>query len=117
MNKPDFDAGAGRNGFPSVPVWSAFSAVPGSFGRWMSHVGRLQNEALAFARTRFRREVDALERFARCRRPEEYVDAQAAFLAQTYSDYARENLKIAGMLADVAQWTREKIAEAGKRSS
>jgi len=58
-----------------------------------------------------------MERFARCRKPEEYVDAQATFLAQTFSDYAKENLKVVGMLGDAAQWAREKIAEAGTRSS
>jgi len=117
MNKPRFDNNSGNNGFPSVPAWNAFAAVSGPFAGWANCVGRLQNEALAFAQARFRREVDAMERFARCRKPEEYVDAHATFLAQTYSDYAKENLKIAGMLGDAAQLAREKIAEAGVRSS
>jgi|GEM_PF-2647245 hypothetical protein len=117
MNKPNFDTNPRDTVFPSMPGWNAFSAVSGPFGGWVSYVGRLQNEVLTFAQTRFRREVDAMERFARCRKPEEFVEAQATFLAQTYSDYATENLKIAGMLGDAAQWTREKIAEAGPRST
>jgi len=117
MNKPKFDNRSINNGFPSMPAWNALAAVSGPLAGWADYVGRLQNEALTFAQTRFRREVDAMERFARCRKPEEYVDAQATFLAQTFSDYAKENLKVVGMLGDAAQWAREKIAEAGTRSS
>ena len=116
MNKPNFDSTAQNNVFPSVPAWNALNAVSGSFGGWVRYVGHLQNEVLNFAQARFRRDVGAMERFARCRKPEEYVDAQVAFLAQTYSDYAKESLKVAGMLGDAAQWTREKIAETGVRS-
>lgn len=117
MNQPKFDNNPVGSDFPTVPAWNAFAAVSGPLAGWANCVGRLQNEALNFAQTRFRREVDAMERFARCRKPEEYVDAQATFLAQTYSDYAKENLKIAEMLGAAAQWAKEKIAEAGVRSS
>jgi len=115
MSKSKFDNSPGSNGFPSVPAWNAFAAVPGPLAGWANCVGQLQNEALTFAQARFRREVAAMERFARCRKPEEYVDAQATFLAEMYSDYAKENLKIAGMLGDAAQLAREKISEAGVR--
>ncbi|MBS0582142.1 MAG: phasin family protein [Proteobacteria bacterium] len=117
MNKPKFDNSPGSNRFPSVPAWNPFAAVSGPLEGWTGYVSRLQNEVLAFAQTRFRREIDAMERFARCRKPEEYVDAQATFLAQTYSDYAKENLKLAGMLGEAAQSARKKFAEADVRAS
>lgn len=117
MNKPDLGTLPFGNGFLfSIPASNAFSAASGQLGGWASCIGRLQNEILTFAQARFRRDVDAMERFARCRKPEEFVDAQAAFLAQIYSDYAKENLKIAGMLGEAAQWTHEKVAEAGVHS-
>jgi hypothetical protein len=117
MSKPGFNTAPSGGGFPfSIPIQDGLSVASGQLGGWMSCIGRLQNEILSFAQARFRSDVSAMERFARCRKPEEIVEAQATFLAQIYSDYAKENLKIAGMLAETAQWTREKAAEAGVRS-
>lgn len=114
MIKPKFDSSFSGTGFPfSIAGWSPLGAVPGPLGDWLRCAGRVQNEVLNFAQERFRRDVDAMECFARCRKPEEYVDAQAKFLAETYSDYAKENLKITGMLGEAAQWTRENFAGTG----
>lgn len=117
MNKPEFNAFPSGNGLPfSIPAWNALGAFSGPLGGWMNCFGRLQNEIVAFAQARFRRDVAAMERLARCRRPDEVVEAQAEFLAQLYSDYAKENLKVAGMFGDAAQWTREQVAGAGAPS-
>lgn len=117
MNKPDIDTTLSNGGFPfPIPAWQTFGTTSGPLAEWMGCFSRLQTEVVTFAQARFRRDVDAMEHFARCRKPEEYVDAQATFLAQAYSDYAKENLKIAEMLGEAMQRTREKVAEAGIRS-
>lgn len=116
MNKPDtqgFDAYAGLP-FASLAK-NPLENATGAFRGWMRYVGYLQDEAAGFVRERLRRDVGALERFARCRRPEEYIEAQANFVADLYSDYAKEAVKIAGLFGDAAQTARAEFAELGAK--
>ncbi len=117
MNKPNLHASDPFAGFPFAgAAKNPFENSNAAFFGWMRYVGYLQNEAIGFVQARFRRDVEALERFARCRKPEDYVEAQAQFVADLYSDYAKESVKIAGLLGDAAQQAREKFAELGVKA-
>lgn len=118
MNKPSTNTSNPSTGLPLAGMLkNPFENATGALYGWMRYAGCVQNEAIGFVQARFRRDVEALERFARCRRPEEYVDAQAKFIADLYSDYAKESVKIAGLLTDAAQRAREEFAELGVKSS
>lgn len=114
MNKPAAESLRQLGGLPFFAAnWNPFGAATGQFGDWVRSAGRLQSEVLNFAQARFRRDIEALERFARCRKAEDYVDAQAAFIAEVCSDYAKESLRIADILGEAAQSAKEKFAETG----
>jgi hypothetical protein len=117
MSNPSFSTSNPFPGFPfpGLPK-NPFENTSGAFYGWMRYVSHLQTEAIGFVQARYRRDVEALERFARCRKPEEYVEAQAKFIEEMYSDYAKESVKIAGLLGDAAQQAREKFAELGVKS-
>jgi hypothetical protein len=118
MSNPDFNASNPYPGFPFPGLTkNPFENASGGFSGWARYIGYLQNEAVRFAQERFRRDIGALERFARCRKPEEFIAAQAKFIEEMYSDYAKESVKIAGMFGDAAQQARENFAELGVKSS
>lgn len=117
MNKQNQNISNPYAGFPfaNLPT-NPFENASGPFYGWIRYIGNLQNEAMSFAQERFRRDVGALERFARCRKPEEYIDAQANFIGNLYADYGKESVKIVGLFGDAVQQAREKIAELGTKS-
>lgn len=84
--------------FPGLNAPADVETMMNQYSTWLEDLGRVQQESIAFVRTRLTRDAEAATRFAACQTPTELIECQLSFTKDAVEDYVRQGQKITSLL-------------------